>query len=353
MKIKLAILDKDANYLNRIVSMFNNKYADRLVVYSFTDSETALNSLETEKIDVFIASEEFKIDTSRLPKKCGFVYFVEASSVESLYDQRTICKYQKADLIYKEILGIYAEVASATTGFKLDSNSSVSIITFLSAGGGVGSSTMAAACSLSLTRKGKKVLYLNLEQNGLSSSFFHGEGQLDLNDVIYTIKSKRSNLALKLESAVKQDDTGVSFYESPKVALDMVGLSEEDIRRLLTELKLTASYDYIIVDTDFIYDKKCYEIMNASNLIIFVSDGSEIANSKLNRTMEALNIIEQGNNLNVLSRTVLLYNKFSSKTAKTDNIDLKVLGGAPRFEGATTRQLMEQLASMSFFDTLI
>lgn len=37
MKIKLAILDKDTAYLQRIVSVFNNKYADKLEIYSFTD----------------------------------------------------------------------------------------------------------------------------------------------------------------------------------------------------------------------------------------------------------------------------------------------------------------------------
>ena len=33
MKVRLAILEKDRNYLNRIVSVFSTKYADRLEVY--------------------------------------------------------------------------------------------------------------------------------------------------------------------------------------------------------------------------------------------------------------------------------------------------------------------------------
>ena len=36
MKIKLALLDSDQNYLNRIVTAFNIKYADKLEIYSFT-----------------------------------------------------------------------------------------------------------------------------------------------------------------------------------------------------------------------------------------------------------------------------------------------------------------------------
>lgn len=39
MKIKLALLDNDQNYLNRIVSVFNIRYADKLEIYSFTKIE--------------------------------------------------------------------------------------------------------------------------------------------------------------------------------------------------------------------------------------------------------------------------------------------------------------------------
>ena len=36
MKIKLALLDNDANYLNRLVVAFNTKYSDKFEIYSFT-----------------------------------------------------------------------------------------------------------------------------------------------------------------------------------------------------------------------------------------------------------------------------------------------------------------------------
>ena len=42
MKIKLALLDSDQNYLNRIVTAFNIKYADKLEIYSFTKLESAM-----------------------------------------------------------------------------------------------------------------------------------------------------------------------------------------------------------------------------------------------------------------------------------------------------------------------
>ena len=45
MKIKLALLDSDVNYLNRIVNAFNTKYAEKFEIYSFTKYENAIAEL--------------------------------------------------------------------------------------------------------------------------------------------------------------------------------------------------------------------------------------------------------------------------------------------------------------------
>lgn len=354
MKIKLAVLDKDQNYLNRVVSVFNNKYADKLEVYAFTDLQTALSNIESSNIDVLVADEAFKVDTSKLSKRCGFAYFVETVGIETLYDEIAICKFQKADLIYKEILGIYSETSASITGIKLDGNDEMSIITFVSASGGTGSSTAAAACAVSLARKGKKVLYLNVENFGNTKAFFQAEGQFDLNDVIYAVKSKRSNLALKLESTVKQDVSRVYFYDSCKMPLDIIGMGAEDMERLITELKLTSSYDFVIMDTDFTMDAKCFEILKSSRRIVFVSDGSEISNNKFLKAMLALKEIDKSNGCQIVPRLSLLYNKFSNKTSTMIPEDeVKSIGGAPKYDGASQHQVMEQLAGMNLFDEFI
>lgn len=49
MKIRLAILEKDAIYLERLKSVFNVKFADKLEIYSFTDRDIALQSLREKR----------------------------------------------------------------------------------------------------------------------------------------------------------------------------------------------------------------------------------------------------------------------------------------------------------------
>lgn len=352
MKIKLALLDQDQSYLNRIVSAFSTKYADKFEIYSFTNSETALLTVDKARIDVLVASDVFELDLNSLPKRCGFAYFVSSPDVDTYKDQRAICKFQKADLIYKQILSIYSDVAGTVAGLKFGDDA-CKVIAFTSPSGGCGASSMAAACAKHYAAQGKKVLYFNFEKFGSSDLFFSAEGQFDMSDIIFALKSKKANLSMKLESCVKQDSSGVCFYSKTKVALDMMELSNDDIIRLLSEAKLSASYDYIVLDVDFEMSKGTAKLLRQTHAIIWIGDGSEISNSKIVRAYEALSIREQSEDSPLTNRISLIYNKFSNKTGKSVGLEsLKELGGAPRYEHATTAQVLEQLGKLSVFDKI-
>lgn len=353
MKIKLAILEKDQSYLQRFISVFSTKYTDKFQIYSFTDEEVAYSTLNDTKIDVLVASDVFEIDIKRVPRRCGFAYLVDSLDVETVNNQRAVCKFQKVDLIYKQILSIYSENAGNVAGLKLGDDTA-QIVAFESVSGGCGGSTIAAACALHFSAQGKKTLYLNLEKFGSADSFFSAEGQFDMSDIIYALKSKKANLALKLESCVKQDPRGVYFYSQSKIALDMLELKVDDIIRLISEIRLTGSYNVIILDLDFSFDADMLKILRQTHSIIWVGDGSEISNSKLIRAYSALSIIEQNEDVPILNRISLIYNKFSNKTSKAlDDLGIKTIGGNPRFEHATTAMVIGQIAPKEMFEKIL
>lgn len=353
MKIKLAILEKDTNYLRRIVSVFETKYADKFEIYSFTDPAVAQESLDSAKIDVLIANDDFDIDAAALPKRCGFAYFVDSVDVTVTKDQRAICKFQRAEQIYKQILGLYSETAGNISGIKLDDDTA-RIVLFASPCGGVGSSTMAAACAAHFAAQGKRTLYLNLEKFGSADLFFSSEGQFDMSDIIFALKSKRANFSLKLESSVKQDTNGVYFFAQSKIALDMFELNSEELVRLISELKRIGSYDYLVIDTDFVMDEDNLPIYRLAHALVWVGDGSEISNHKIHRAYDALTVMEQKADVPLTNRICLIYNKFSNKSSQpAGDFGLRSIGGAPRYEHASTRQILAQLAPMEVFDKIV
>lgn len=353
MKIRLAILERDKGYLTRIVSAFGTKYADKLEIYSFTDPDVALGTLNSAKIDVLLSSDVFDIDLKMLPKRCAFAYLVDSMGIEMIKEQRAICKFQKADLIYKQILSVYSENSSSITGFQMTGDQG-NVIAFCSASGGVGSSIMAASCAVHFAAKNKKVLYLNLEKFGSSDRFFSGEGQFDMSDIIFALKGKKTNLPLKLESCVKQDPGGVHFYSQAKIALDMMELNAEDTLRLISELKLMGEYDYIILDMDFGLDRETLKIYRQIQAIVLVGDGSIASNAKTERAFAALSALEANADAPLTNRMAFVYNRVSSKSGQSINAaGLKVLGGAPRYAEASEKQIIKQLSAMDVFDAIL
>lgn len=351
MRIKVAFLDENSNYLGRIASVFNNKFSDKLEIYSFSEPEVAIRSLSENRINVFVASDYFDIDVSRIPKRCGFAYFVDSISVESYKGEKTICRFQKAEIIYKEILGIFSESA---TDIKLDGEADTSVYAFVSAGGGEGSSTVAAATAKRIALKGKRVLFISFEEMGSVDSFFAGEGSFGMSDVIFALKSNKANLALKLESYVKTDNSGVCFFSGARSALDISEIKAEDIERMISALKINGTYDYIIIDSDMHFSDVTVEIFKNAEKILFISDGGEISNKKFINAYRAIEVFEQRNDVNIIPKIAVFYNKFSSRTGKAiSDQDIRVIGGAPRFENATVSQVTEQLSQMSALDKII
>ncbi len=135
MRIKLAILEKDVSYLNRIVAVLNQKYTDKVQVYSFTDVDAVYKVLQETKIDVLLVSDYFKFDLTHIPSRCGFAYFIDSREIDTLDNQRTVCKFQKIDLIYKQILSIYSENTENITGLKI-TDEDCKLIAFCSPCGG-------------------------------------------------------------------------------------------------------------------------------------------------------------------------------------------------------------------------
>lgn len=354
MKIKLAILDQDINYLNRIAAVFSTKYADRLEVYSFTDLGMAVKMLDAARVDVFLANERYEIAVKELPSRCSFAYFVEEAGLESFRGQAAVCKYQRADLIYNQILNLYSEKAEGVAG-KNGDGKTAKLYWFCSAGGGCGSSSMAAAASVSFVKEGMRVLYLNLDVFGDASCYFDGEGQFDFSDVIYALKSKKNTVAMKLESALRQDTSvGVYFYAPAQLALDMTELTLEDIQLLVSSAKESGLFDAIVLDKSFDLGGSCRYLWSEANAVIAVNDGSEIGNSKFLRAYEAMKVLAEQSDTYRLDKLMLLYNKFSNKTGQTlEGLDVTLLGGIPRYEHASIRQITEQVSGMGIFKRLL
>lgn len=348
MRIKLAILHSDPVYLNRLVSILSAKYHERLALYSFTEQETALEAIVREKIDVFLADDIFGIPTEELPEKCGFAYFVDSPEVDTFKGSPAICQFQRTELIYKQILGVFSDALGETSVRNLYSGSA-KVLVFSSPCGGTGTSSLAAACAVHYAAAGKRCVYLNLEDFGSADSYFSGEGAFSISDVIYAVKSRRGSLSVKLESCLKRDASGVLYFSGPKVALDMMELNPEDRKELVSALVDSGICDCVLVDMPFDLKKETRGIYALAHVLVWVCDGQPVSIHKTAKAYEALKLLEQGGSNQLWERVCLLQNKLTSDAADPVPEGLRKAGGVRSVSG----QLIGQLAASPAFDAIL
>lgn len=308
MRVKLAILHSDTNYLNRLTSALETKYHNHLLLYTFTNLEKALEALDAEKIDVLLADDTFEINAEVLPEKCGFAYLVDSPELDTLQGHPAVCRFQQTELFYKNVLNIFSEVLGDASVRNPYSDRG-KVILFSSPCGGSGTSTLAAACAAHFALAGKQSLYLNLEDFGGADAYFSSEGVADMSDVVYAVKRRRGSLPIKLESYARRDSSNTCYFSTAKMALDMLELTIADRQELISVLAESGGYDYVIVDMSFSLSKESRELFQKAHALVWVSDGTAVANQKTAKAYEAMRVLEQGSTASLADRVCLLWNK--------------------------------------------
>lgn len=328
MKINIIIIDSDELYLRRLESAFDEFYPGKVEIHNFTSMEIAENNLVKKSADVLLVDEsivgahgfpETQINTKARAVLTG------AQSIEKIGGVETVCKYQRIDIIYKEIVSVLSENDS----IKFENSGADNItklLTFTSAVGGVGTSTVAAACAIRLASQNAKVLYLDTNLYASADTFFKDEGNFTLSDVVYTIIGKKSNASVKVNVFAKKDPCGVFYYSQCKNVPDWLEMSDEDKITLITYLQESGGYDYIIVDTYTDFSEYTRHLFEISQQIFCVSDGSFLVNKKSERLFSTMKIYDTQTEGDCAAKLKMLYNKYSAQAKQVSNTEMETFG---------------------------
>ena len=344
MRINVAIYDTDKVYTNRLVNGLQTNFARQVSVKSFSDEQIFKTELLRQHFDIAIIAQDFVGLSDSIPDRTLTMVFTSDNGIEEFDRIPAVGKYQSVEKIYKRIIGVYADNAGEMKISKSGSASKIIMVT--SVQGGVGTSSLAAAYALHLARKNKRIFYLNLENFGTSNSFFAGDGQGSFSDIIYALKSKNINFAMKLQSTIKKDTSGVQFIDGCRNAYDMLELTDSEISELLEGISAVQEFDAIVVDYSGTMNERQQMLMKKyADVIIYVNDGSDIGNDKFIRFCEAVRIIEKKEDCSILNKMSLVYNRYSSHTSsQLEEVPVTLLGGINRIEGISGRELANELA---------
>lgn len=352
MKIKLAVCTTDQNYAARFINYFNIHYTDRVELSEFSSPENMEQIFKISHFDICLIGQEFLTEVQEhIAKSCQIMILTEEQDADT-NGYKSVYKYQKAELIYKEILNVYADKKNGFHAFHRKEAGQAEVYAFVSASGGAGATTVALAYAANLAKE-KNVLYLNLQQYSNADLVLKAEGTGKFDDVIFALKSKRGTLSLKLESLVRKSKENICFFASCDNPRDLLELTAEEIKRLLTELISGGLYEDIIIDIDSSLGEMELAVLEEADHIVLVEGGTAGNALKFQKFYTALENIEAKQEVELLSKLLLFYNRYSNKTSMDISEDrVPVVGGIPRFEGVQMEAIVSRMSIMNCFEQL-
>ena len=76
---------------------------------------------------------------------------------------------------------------------------------------------------------------------------------------------------------------------------------------------IQAGFDVVVADMDGVYGPLLRTAMDCAGRIVVVSDGSDGVNRRLEKVVKAFSVMDDNEDLRLLQRTRILYNRFGSR----------------------------------------
>ena len=193
MIIKVAIADKNKEYLERLVVGLE-KYSDiSLAVYS--DEESLERAFQERKYDVFLFDPDVYMQSA--------AYFHTRADLKILLDDKEkviadvyadakrVDKYQRVSRIYKKILELYSEVCGREIA---QEDGYTSVVAYYSPVGGAGKTTLALVSAAKSALLGKRTFYISFEDIASEDCYLHQGDDEGLSELMCHIE-RNTNLS--------------------------------------------------------------------------------------------------------------------------------------------------------------
>lgn len=350
--MKVLILDKDAEYAERL-EHYLSKYAQEIMVLYFDSAEKMRGYMEQHDFDIVLCGESDEISSREeldIPS-AGIPFAWLSKKNERVNDEQTIFKYQSVKLIYSQLCDLYEAVyrnrvnRHADPAAEQSDSREASVITFFPVHGGAGSSVMSIACAQSFSESGS-VLYLNLEEF-CSESYFNSDNKKTLSDIITELKGKYTKESLeKVIESVRCSDVNINpdrlyFVKGCKNAVDIGFITAKMITAILDSLRSLGVYDYIIIDAGMVVSDMTAALIRESDKLVFTSDASADAEYKLKKVQRYVQLAER--EAENKAEQFMIYNKFYADASLAEYTKgMVVIGTFGRYRLQDNSQISRQ-----------
>ncbi|MCD7806880.1 MAG: AAA family ATPase [Lachnospiraceae bacterium] len=336
MNIRMAVADKDREYLRRLSDVLQEYEDISLSIY--TDEESLEMALLSKRFDLLLFDPSVYDGRSSLNKATKAIMLTDTDRPvdETFRDFAKVRKFQRISRIYKQILEYYAELCG-DLGNVLGQET-MSVIAFYSPAGGCGKTTTALVAATKLAAQGYCTLYLNLEDMAAEDCYLPQQAEKGLSEVVASLDNKTVNMGLKVSSLLQNKTDQLCYlnhFDSPR---DVLEITEEELRELLAQLGNAGLFRYCVVDMGTSLDQKCMVLFENAAKIVLVERPDAICQRKMERFLEQTWLIREYGN-----KMVRLIN-FDNGRGSDLQTQLPVIGRIANVHNPDSGQLINALS---------
>lgn len=295
----MVLCDTEEDYAQLMTEFMKKRKNLPWELRTYTNVQDML-SMEKQEIEMLVVSESAYGPElqSMCPKR--FVILNESGVMkwENLF---YVDKYQEAEEIMKQLLGIYTEIADTQLPM-LRTNHRTVFIGNYSPVRRCMQTSFAITMSLLLAEK-HPTLYLNFEHYAGSAELLPDMQMLDMADLLYFLNAQKDKFRLRLQTILKH--RGKLDYIPPmRSGQNLLTVTASEWIELLQKIEELEEYEYVILDLGESM-QGLFEILRLCTRVYTLTREDRIAQSKLLQYEQILAMYEYGDVLGKTKRLSL------------------------------------------------
>lgn len=295
----MALCDTEDEYAQLMTEFMKKRKNLPWELHTYTNVDTLLET-EEKGLDMLVVAESAYCQELReLSPECLIV--LNESGVMKWDDISYVDKYQEAEEVFRQLLGIYMEIADTQLPF-LRTNRKTVFIGNYSPVRRCMQTSFAITMSLMLAQK-HPTLYLNFEHYAGISELLPDMQTLDMADLLYFLNAQKDKFRLRLQSILKHK--GALAYVPPvKSGQNLITVTAREWLGLLEKIEELEEYEYVVLDLSESM-QGLFEILRMCRHVYTLTREDRIARGKLLQYEQVLALYEYGDVLGKTKRLSL------------------------------------------------
>lgn len=347
MNIRVVLADRDEEYIENFKKSVVLNYTADLEFSFFSNEEKLKKHMFEKKCDILLIDENIAYDY----EKTSTVILTDTKGVENKNGHKAVYKYQKIENIYHAIVEVYAEIKEKE-GVIFHNGGHAKMISFISAGGGTGKTTVCFAVARLLKSLGKEVLYIPLEQFSDINYTRRGDETKTLSNLLYEIKIGSNALSLKIKNIIRRGADDILFLRPMDNPTEMEQMSNEEWEQMFEAISDIDDIDYMLFDHVSGVFRNFNVAVEKVNSVCLIADSTECGMVKVTEMMRFLQKSEIYHNIKQKLRIVV---NRANNSSNEEFVHLKdwIVSYLPNYGTAHMQDIIEALQMQEQCKTVI